>query len=241
MPETLYRGQWRLSPLQSGTLGPHTVLPPITISCPVVFSWISLMVWNLFPFKGYCGKRFLGKPFPKGFLGKARITGRQIWAVRGLSHLDDLMFHQKHCMRCDTWVSVLSWWSCQSPVAHSCSLLNHPNSFCRGMFKLNTKFDAYSLLYSLSHFECNVHTVHMLTQWHLPPPLTSTVRLSLFTHAHSSPLSLASRLHGCCANHSCYISNGWTFSGQTSYSRLFISNLSYFLNLQLEVIFSSLY
>ena len=34
-----------------GSLGPHTILP-ITISCPVVFSWIPRMVWNLSPFKG---------------------------------------------------------------------------------------------------------------------------------------------------------------------------------------------
>ena len=68
-------------------------------------------------------------------------------------------------------------------------------SFCRGRTKLYTKSDANSLLYLLSHFECHSHTVHMLTQWHLPCPLTSTVRSSLFTHVHSSPLSLASRLH----------------------------------------------
>ena len=96
-------------------------------------------------------------------------------------------------------------------------LLNHLNSFCQGMFKLNAKFDADSLLYSLSHFECDNHTVHMLTQWHLPPPLTITVRSSLFTHVHSSPLSAAARLHGSQANCSCYINNGWTFSGQISY------------------------
>ena len=35
--------------LNVGTLGHHTFLP-IAISCPIVFSWISLMVWNLFPF-----------------------------------------------------------------------------------------------------------------------------------------------------------------------------------------------
>ena len=35
---------------------------------------------------------------------------------------------------------------------------------------------------------------------------------------HSSPRSLAARLHWCCANHSHYINNGWTFSRQTSYS-----------------------
>ena len=72
------------------------------------------------------------------------------------------------------------------------SLLNHPNSFCRGMFKLNIKFDAYLLLYLLSHFECDGHSVHMLPQWRLQPPLTSTAESSSFTLVHSSPLSLAS-------------------------------------------------
>ena len=38
------------------------------------------------------------------------------------------------------------------------------------------------LFYSLSDFECYGHTVHMLTQWCLPPPLTSTVKSSLFMH-----------------------------------------------------------
>ena len=86
------------------------------------------------------------------------------------------------------------------------------------MFKFNEKFDPDSLLYLLSNFECDSHTVHMLTQWHLPPPsLTSTVKLSLFIHEHSSSLSLAARLHQCCTNHSRYMNNGSTFSGQTSY------------------------
>ena len=110
------------------------------------------------------------------------------------------------------------------------SLLNHPDSFHRGKFKLNAKFDADSLLYSLSHFECDGHTVHVLTQWRLLPPLTSTVK-SLFTHAHSSPLSLAARLHGCHTNHSHYINNGWTFSGQISYNTnpKFLRKLKMFL------------
>ena len=50
---------------------------------------------------------------------------------------------------------MLSWWSCQSPGVHSCGPLNHPNSFCGGMFEFNAKLDADSLLYWLSHFECN--------------------------------------------------------------------------------------
>ena len=132
------------------------------------------------------------------------------------------MSHQKNSSRGDAWVGTLSWvgallwWSCQSPVALSCGLLNHPNRLRWGMFKLTAKFGADSLLYSLSHFECNGHPVHMLTRWCLPPPLTGTVK-ALFTHAHSRPLSLAATLHGCCANHSCYINNGWTFFRQTSY------------------------
>ena len=86
------------------------------------------------------------------------------------------------------------------------------------MFKLNSKSDADSLPYSLRHFECDGHTVHMLTQQHLPPPLTGTVKSSLFTHVHSSPLSLAARLHWCHVNHSSwYVNNDWTFSGQTLY------------------------
>ena len=81
--------------------------------------------------------------------------------------------------------------------------------------KLNAKFCVDLLLYSLSYFEWNGHTVHMLTQWHLPPPLISTVKSSLFMHVHSSPLYLAAWLHRCHSNYSSYINNGWTFSEQT--------------------------
>ena len=84
------------------------------------------------------------------------------------------------------------------------------------MFKLNMKFDADSLLYLLSHFECNSHTVHMLTPWHPPPPLTGIMKSSLFMHAPSSPLSLAARLYQCHMNHSHSINYGWNFSRQSS-------------------------
>ena len=72
----------------------------------------------------------------------------------------------------------------QSRVSHSRSLLNQPNRLHRGMFKLNTKSDADSLLYLLSHLECDGHTVHMLTQWHLPPPLTNTLISSMHIPVH---------------------------------------------------------
>ena len=75
---------------------------------------------------------------------------------------------------------MLSWWSCPSPVAHSWRLLNHPDSFCGGMFKLKAKFDVDLLLSSLSHFACDGHTVHTLNQQHVVTPLTSTMKSSLF-------------------------------------------------------------
>ena len=64
---------------------------------------------------------------------------------------------------------------------------------------------------SLSHLECDGHPVHMLIQWRLPSPLTSTVKPSLLIHAHSRPLSLAARLHQCHTNHSHYINNSQNF------------------------------
>ena len=120
---------------------------------------------------------------------------------------------------------MLSWWSCQSPVAHGCGPLNHLNTFLRGTFKLNAKFDADSLLYLLGHFECDGHTVHMLTQWCLLSPLTSTGKSSLLMHVRSSPLSLAARLHQCHANCLRYINNGWTSPGQTLYSIVCIPHI----------------
>ena len=187
-------------PFKVGSLGPHTDLP-VAISCPVIFFWISAKVWNLFPFKGdfSFGKSQKSQGTKSGLYG-----GWVTWVI--------WCFAKKLCMRCNAWAGALSWWSWQSPVVHSCGLLCL-DRFHGGIFKCDTEL----LLYLLSHFECNGHTVHMLNQWHLLPPLTSTVKLSLFTHVHSSPVSLAARLHWCHANCSHYINNGWTFSRQIWY------------------------
>ena len=63
----------------------------------------------------------------------------------------------------DAWEGTLLWWSCQSPLSHSCGLFSYLTSLCGRMFKLNTKFLVDLLLYLLSHFECDSHTVLMLT------------------------------------------------------------------------------
>ena len=135
------------------------------------------------------------------------------------------MFHQKTLHK--TWCE---WVHCfdkaanhQLPIAAAFWIIW---IFSRGMFKLNAKFDKDSLLYSLSYFECDGHTVHVFTQRCVPPLLTSTVKLSLFKHALSSPLSLAARLHQCCSNHSHYINNGWAFSRQTSSIELVSTSLA---------------
>ena len=134
-------------------------------------------------------------------LGKARSCRMPNLGCRGNESLGWFdVSPKKPCMRRDAWASVLWWWSYQSPAAHSCSLLNHLSSFRRGMFKFNTKLDADSLLYSLNYFECNSHTVHMLSQQCLLSPLTNTVKSALFIYVQSSPLSLAARLHRCHAN-----------------------------------------
>ena len=87
-----------------------------------------------------------------------------------------------------------------------------------------------SLMQNLMQIHCSSDSVILkatATQYTLSlnsfstTPLTSTVKLSLFTHAHSSPLSLAARLHQCHTNHSSYINYGWTFSGQTLYSQIY--------------------
>ena len=74
-----------LSPLQSRHLGTsHN--SPNHHQLPTMFSWISTTIWNLFLL-----------PFQRlfSFWEKAEVTGHQIWAVSGLSHLGYLMFNQK--------------------------------------------------------------------------------------------------------------------------------------------------
>ena len=120
------------------------------------------------------------------------------------------MVHEQPCL----------WGNCQSPAAHSCDLLNYPSSFCRGMFKLNSKFDAdycstcsIILNVTATQYTCSLSGIYC-------PPLTSAGKLSVFMPPHSSPFP---SLHGCHANHSRYINNVWTLLRQTIiYNLLYI-------------------
>ena len=191
----MYIRKWCLSPLQIRHLG-NSHSSPNCHQLPRIF-------FNLHPQSkiSSLSKEIL-------VLGKARSHRVPNLGCSGAESPGDLSFPKILCKRCDTGAGMLSWLSCQSPAAHSYSLLNHLKSFHRGTSKLNAKFDADSLLYSLSHFECDGHTVHIAHSQCLPPPLTSTVKSSLFMHVHSSPLSLPAKLHWCTTNDSCYINSG---------------------------------
>ena len=153
----MYIGHDASVPFKVGTLGPHTVLL-ITISCPIIFAfpWISSKVWNLFPFKGDFS-------FKGDLWEKSEVTSglQRRWFTWGI-----------WCFAKNSAQDAMNEWVCcrdeaanhQLPIA--AAFLNHPNSFHKGMFNLNAKFVADSLLYSLSNFECDDHTIHMLPQWH---------------------------------------------------------------------------
>ena len=128
--ERLYIGQWCLSPLQSRHHGTshscnHHQLPPCYFFQNLVDGPKSL------PFKGNFS-------FGRGKSDRAPNLG-----CREVESPEWFDVSQKNCRRCDAWAGTLSslWWNCQSPVAHSCSLLNHLNRFHRGMFKPNAKFE----------------------------------------------------------------------------------------------------
>ena len=236
-------GQWCLGPLQSRHLGTSHSSPSIssfvqsTLQHPLLESPSAAPLY--FPESPWLSEiSSLSKVI--SVLGKTRSHRVSHLGCRGAEF--NILRCSACCRSSRTWIIVNRFstiFGAFVPHFHLCfthcmipeRLLNHPNSFHGGMCKLNAKFDADLLLYSLSHFKCNSHTVHMLTQWHLPPPLTSTVKVSTFMHTHSSALPLAARLHQCSTNCSCYINNGWAFSGQTLsciwiYYRLHYSRVS---------------
>ena len=141
--ETLYIGQWYLSPLKSRHLGTsHSSpnchqLPHGNFSESHWWSEVSSLSKVILDF----GKARSHRA-PNLGCGGAELPG---WFA---------VSPKKLCMRRDAWASVLLWWP-HSTRAHPMCLL---------------------------------------------PPLTSTVKLSLFTVVHSSPFSLAARLHPCCSN-----------------------------------------
>ena len=149
--QTLYIGQWCLCPLQSRHLGTshssssisstvqNTPQNPLLESPSAAPSYFSESDWwseisSLSKVILVLGKaRSLRAPN----LGLGHWVTWVIWCVA-----------KKLCRRCDAWVIEFLWWSYQSPVAHSCGLLNHPNSE-----------ECSSLMKNLMQIHCSTHSV----------------------------------------------------------------------------------
>ena len=110
-------------------------------------------------------------------LGKARSHRVPNLGCRGLSPLEDLMFwentlHEMWGMS-GAWAGALSWWSCQSPTAHSCGLLNHPSGFreeCSSLMQnlIQIHWSTQSFWMTATQYTCslnNTYWPHWLVQW----------------------------------------------------------------------------
>ena len=153
----MYIGQWHFSPLQSRHLGTsHSSPCHHQLSHCIFLNLIN--VENLFLSKVILVfEKARNRREPN--LGSRGAEPRGWFTVSPKNSAQDMM-HE--------W--VLLWWSCQSPVVHSCSLPYHPNSSHRGVLKLNVPVqNLISICCSTYSFRMQWHTVHTLTQWHLLP------------------------------------------------------------------------
>ena len=140
-------------PFKVGTLGPHK------------FSQSPSAALLYFP-ESHQKSEISSVPKVILLLGKPRSNRTPNLGCRGVITWVIWCFAEKLCTRHDAWAGVLLWWSCQSPVAHGCGLLNQLNSFRGGIFKLNTKSDAESLLYSVilnvmaTQYTCSLNGIY---------------------------------------------------------------------------------
>ena len=150
-------------PFKVDTLVHHIVLP-IVISCPVISFWISWMVWNLIPFKN----DFSFRKSQKSHGTISGLSGDWVtWVI--------WCFTKKLCMRCYAWAGMLLCWSCQSPVAYNCGLLNHANSFhgeCSSLMQnlMQIRWSAHSVILTVmaTQYTCSLKDAyhpHWLLQW----------------------------------------------------------------------------
>ena len=145
--ETLYIGQWRPSLLRSGHFGTSHSFPN-RHQLPHRIFLNSATVWNLSLSKVTL---VLGKArsrrVPRLGCRGAKSSG---WLMLGKKETAQVVMHEQAHV-----VMNLPITSC-----HSCSLLNHPNSFRGGMFKLNANSDEDLLFCSQSLWIWGPHSTH---------------------------------------------------------------------------------
>ena len=147
--EALYIGQWCLSPLQSRHFGTsHSSPNHHQLTCCIFLNLTEGLKSLLFQRCFY-------------FWKSQKLQGTKSVLQGGWVASVIWCFAKTPCMRCDAWAGVLSWWRCQSPVAQSCGLVNHLNSFRRGMFKFNAKLDCrFVAVLAQSFWMCQPHSTH---------------------------------------------------------------------------------
>ena len=111
------------------------------------------------------------------------------------------MVHEQAC--CDKAANdqlpiAAGFWTIQIVSMEECS------SLTQNLMQIHCSTCSVILNVMATQYTCSLNSVycpHWLVQW--------SHHCSCMQH--SSPLSLAARFHQCCANHSHYINNDWTF------------------------------
>ena len=153
-------------PFKIGTLGPHTVLP-ITISCPIIFSWISLTVWNLFPFKGdfSFGKARSCRVPNLNCRGTELPEWFDVWPK---SFAGDMMHEWAHCR--DEAANhhlpiAVAFWNIQIVFTEECL------SLMKNLMQIHRSTCSVILNVTATQCTCSLNVS-------ITPPLTSTVKSS---------------------------------------------------------------
>ena len=132
------KAPWDLTQFSQSPLAAPSYFPESHWQCEIPFLSKVILVW-----------------------GKARSVRAPNLGCRGAESPEWFDFAKKNCMRRDTWVDALSWWSCQSPVAHSCSLLNHLVEECPSLMQNLMHIHYSTLSFSIwrPHSTCAHSTV----------------------------------------------------------------------------------
>ena len=127
----------------------------------MVFSWISLMVWNFFPFNGDFS---LGKSQKSHGTKSGPQRGWVTWVI--------WCFAKKLYTRCSAWVGTLLWWSCQSPVASFWIVqivsAEECSSLVQNLMQIHCSTCSVILNVTVTQYTCSLNGVchpHWLVQW----------------------------------------------------------------------------
>ena len=82
------------------------------------------------------------------------VTGCQIWAVGGLSHLGDLMFHKK-----TAWEVMYEWVHCCDETSNHCL----PIAAAFWIIQIVSSDECSSLMQNLMQIHCSIHSVILNT------------------------------------------------------------------------------